>query len=206
MRGWLIVFLLCVPAVASAQGLFLQKGTSGYGADLAVASDGKFSTVGVDVGGSYKGWLDASIGFSRLFFDPDNFGGDRVTADAVSLGLGVHPLKQSATMPVSLAIGLSGSAYHFNGVDMKASGSTLSSTLYRFFKLSDRFGVIPGVQLTYSYLKIDGMESDDYSVALGGHFAWRLDGDYILTLTPGVEFSDGSTTGLLTLGAVRALP
>jgi hypothetical protein len=90
---------------------------------------------------------------------------------------------------------------------MKASGAAFSGTLYRFFKLGERFGVIPGVQLTYSYLKTDAdYESDSYSAAVGGHFAWRLESDYIVTLTPGVSFDDTSTVFLLTLGAVRAMP
>ncbi len=212
MRGWIVLAILWVaPHIASAQGLFLQKGTSGYGADVGIATDGRFFNVGVDAGASYRGWLDASLSVARVYMDPDDWGGERVTADVFAPGIAIHPLKQSATTPVSLALAASASFYRFNGMPLTARGSSLSGTLYRFFKLGTRYGVIPGVQVTYDYLKVrddegSTAESDGVTVAIGGHFAWLRDNDLIVTLTPGISFGDGPATFLLTLGALRARP
>jgi len=213
MRSWVICFLvlIAVPRLASAQGLFLQKGTSGYGATLDLSTDGGYSSYGAGIGGSYKGWLDANINVNRTKLDPDNWDGETVFADSVGIGVGIHPLKQSQSMPISLAIFAGSQVAQFRGMPIKAQTLSVGSTLYRFFKLGERFGVIPGLQFTYATtkFKIEGaptFDEDGTSISLGGHFAWLRSDDFVLTLTPGITFSDAPTSFVLTVGALRALP
>ena len=213
MRAWVLAIVLCaVPGVAAAQGLFLQKGTSGYGADMGLSTDGGFVGFGVGGGASYEGWLDGHLGLTTARLDPADWDGDVVDAYGVVPGVGLHPLKQSATMPLSIALGSELAFFTYSGGPDGMSMWSLSgwATAYRFFKLASNYGVIPGVQLTYShgtaYVDSFSESFDDVSVALGGHFAWLLDNGYILTAPPGITFSDETPVFSLNVGALRALP
>ena len=212
MRAWVLVAILgCIPSVASAQGLFLQKGTSGYGADLGVSTDGGFIGVGATAGFSYEGWADAFLSVNGTRLDPDNWDGDVVAAYGIAPGIGLHPIKQGGSIPLSIALGADVGWYTFSGVD-GASAWTVETwgTLYRFFKLGSNYGVIPGAQFTYAHTETQVYDlsagSDDFSVALGGHCAYLLDSGYILTLTPGITLGSEAPVFSLTIGAIRAMP
>jgi hypothetical protein len=213
MRAWVLAIVLCaVPGVAAAQGLFLQKGTSGYGADMGLSTDGGFVGFGVGGGASYEGWLDGHLGLSSVRLDPNDWDGDVVAGYGVIPGVAIHPLKQSATTPVSVAVGADLGFFTYSGGPGGMSAWSLAGwgTAYRFFKLGSNYGVIPGVQLTYEHgtSQIDEFYAsyDHVSVSLGGHFAWLLDNNYILTATPGITFSDETPVFSLNVGALRALP
>jgi len=213
MRAWIVVAIVCCASgLASAQGLFLQKGTSGYGADVGLSTDGGFVGFGVDVGASYEGWLDAQLAVNATQLDPADFDGDAVAGYGFVPGVALHPVKQNATTPVSIAVGTDLAFYTYSGGPEGMSAWAIDgwATLYRFVKLASNYGVIPGVQLTYSHFtsRIDSFSasSDDVAVSLGGHFAWLLDKGYMITATPGITFGSESPVFSLTVGALRALP
>ena len=214
MRAWvLIAIVVCAfPGMASAQGLFLQKGTSGYGADMGLSTDGGFVALGVGAGASYEGWADAHLGITEVRLDPDDFGGDEVSGYGLAPGIAVHPLKQTATTPVSVALGVDLGFYTYSGGPDGMSSWSVGGwgTVYRFIKLRSNYGVIPGVQLTYTHgaSQIDSFSEsyDDVSMSLGGHFAWLLDSGYMVTATPGITFGSEPPVFSITVGALRALP
>lgn len=214
MRAWIVVAIVCcaVPGLASAQGLFLQKGTSGYGADMGLSTDGGFVAFGVDAGVSYQGWLDAQLAVNGTRLDPADWDGDVVAGYGLVPGIALHPLKQSATTPVSIALGTDLGLYTFSGGPDGMSAWAIDgwATVYRFFKLASTYGVIPGVQLTYSHVtdRVDAFSAstDNVSVSLGGHVAWLLDSGYMVTATPGITLGSEPPVFSLTIGALRALP
>jgi hypothetical protein len=207
-----IVVAWAIPGVASAQGLFLQKGTSGYGAEAGVSTDGGFAAFDLGVGASYQGWADAHLGLSAVRLDPDDWDGDMVAGYGVVPGIGFHPVKQSATTPLSIAVGADLGLFTYSGGPEGMGSWSIDGwgVAYRFFKLGSNYGVIPGVQLTYShsasYIDSFSASSDDISVSLGGHFAVLLDSGYMLTATPGLTFGTEATVFSLSVGAVRPLP
>jgi len=222
-RAFLIVLVLCATArLSSAQGLYLQKGTSGYGADVGLTTDGGAFSVGANAGYSHQGWLDGSVLLYQTVLDPDTTNGYELSELGITPRVAVHPLKQSDTMPVSLEIagrfGVStmvGEGFSDSGMSMVAWTAGASTTVYRFFKLGANYGVIPGVELVYGHTEVtfdssygtDHSRDDRFSVAIGGHGAWLHDSGYIFTLTPAVIIDHhGAASFSLSVGAIRPRP
>lgn len=215
-RTLLIMLIACaVPRLAAAQGLLLQKGTSGYGANAGLATDGGYLSLSGEGGYSYNGWVDASFSAYRTAFDPDRFYGQQLSAYGLVPRLAVHPLKQSDTMPLSVAVGTSFGVFSIVDEDYDyeamANGWSLrvDTTLYRFFRLGKNYGVIPGVTLAYTHTQLnmdgDAEHEDAFAVGLGGHLAWLNDKGWILTITPGLAIdSFGAVSFVVNVGAIRA--
>ena len=221
IRAWLVVIIVCaVPRLSSAQGLFLQKGTSGYGGDLGLSTDGGFLSLAADAGYSYEGWLDGSVSISHTSLDRDKTSGYELDAWSIAPRVSVHPLKQSSTMPISVAVAGQFGVFSIGGPVLDERGMTWTgwtagggTTIYRFFKLGASYGVIPGLEFTYNHTE-STLESssgathgsdDLFSVGVGGHGAWLHDSDYIFTLTPAVFIDHrGSVSFSLSVGAIHA--
>jgi hypothetical protein len=220
IRASLIVLVACaIPRVSSAQGLFLQKGTSGYGADLGFSTDGGSVTLGAHAGYSYQGWVDVSVLLHQTYLDPDKTSGYELKQRGITPRLAVHPLKQSDTMPLSVAVtgrlgtfSIAGEGFDDSGMSMVGWTAGASTTVYRFFKLGANYGVIPGVELAYGHSESTlespygtTQASDElFTVAIGGHGAWLHDSGYIFTLTPTVTIDHHGTPSFsLIVGAIR---
>jgi len=216
IRALLFVLLACaVPRLASAQGVFLQKGTSGYGGDAAISTDGSSLSLSMYAGYSYKGWADGGIGMYRIALDPDDTYGDVVASYGVAPRIAAHPLKQSNTMPLSLAVGTSFGFFTVvdedYGYESMANGWTfqLDTTAYRLFKLGDHYGVIPGVQLSYSHMQLnmdgDGESTNTFGGMVQGHVAWLNESGYILTVAPWLAIDSNPAVSFgVSVGAFRA--
>jgi len=220
IRAFPIVLIVCaISRLSSAQGLFLQKGTSGYGADVGLTTDGGSVSLGANAGYSYHGWLDGSVALYQTAIDPDTTDGYELRESGIKPRIGVHPLKQSDTMPLSVEVGgrigafsIAGEVLTERGMSMGGWSAGASTTVYRFFKLDASYGVIPGVEIAYDHSKItvdspSGAThySDDlFSVAIGAHGAWLHDSGYIFTLTPAAIIDHhGDASFSLTVGAIR---
>jgi hypothetical protein len=215
------VLLYCFAArpAAAQVGLFLKKGTSGYGADAAFAVARGYTSIGVDAGASHEGWADAGLGIHHATFKRADMA--PISALAAAPAISVHPLKQGDSMPLSLAVGASMSFVRFSSADLDAAEASMtgrtygiSATTYRFFRFGERFGAIPGVSVSYGYSSTTmsswaGTWSDSShgaSIALGGHLAYAHDSGYIITLTPSVTRDSSATTFSFALGAIKAAP
>ena len=197
------------PARASAQiSIWLNRGTSGFGASATLATSDDVTTVGIAGGYSWQGILDFDLGLLRHAYDPEGFAGiEDVVAYGIAPGVQYHPLKQGPGMPISVGIGagyeqlfVQSDFLDDSGVDISAWVLTLSGSVYRFFRLGENVGVIPsaGIGLVHSSVSSDpgGSESDDdVAVQLSGNFAY-LSGTTIFGVTPFIVIGDGTVFGV----------
>src|SRR6185503_9606812 len=86
--------------------------------------------------------------------------GTEVSALTISPGVQYHPLKQSDNLPFSLGLSATYNQTFFVSDDLDAAGLELTGwsinggvNIYRFFKLSGTFGVIPAVNGSYAHVE-----------------------------------------------------
>src|SRR4051794_22053033 len=160
-----IWFALGVPAVARAQGEWLQRGVSGVGAQLAVAHGADTTTLGLTGGYSHQGFLDANLTLGLIDNSvpaiPD------LSAYSVGLHLAYHPVKQSKQMPLSLSLGMGYSQTFFSSESLNQIDASLSAWsfnivggAYRFFPVAERIGVIPQINLAWLHSSVTQMAFD----------------------------------------------
>ncbi len=204
------LLLLLGSSSASAQvSVWLQRGTSGFGASASLASGGDVTSIGVHGGYSYQGFLDFNLGLLRHSFDDDAFAGADVAAYGLAPSVEYHPLKQGPNMPVSVGVGAGFQYFIFEsddfapGVELEGWTLTLTGSVYRFFRLGETTGVIPTAALIYAHSTttlsndFDSVDDSDDSVALGlnAYFA-LLSGKNIFGLVPFIIIGDDVTLGI----------
>lgn len=193
MRVKLIVsglFLLLFASTASAQtSVWLQKGTSGYGGQLTLRTGNDQTQIGVLGGYSYKGFIDANLGFNR-------YSSDQSEAEVYGIAPGVqfHPLKQSKDMPVSVGFATTFEKQFYEGPDDGWS-LDLSGTVYHFFKLGKNVGVIPSAGLGFNHSSQGENSDDNVNVQLAGNFA-IISGNAIWGVSPSLLIGEDVYFGI----------
>ena len=92
------------PQSASAQvGIWLQKGTSGFGVGAGVSGGNDQVALSFGGGYSYQGFLDFELDAGYIW--PSNPDPSDIKIVEVSPGVIYHALKQGPDMPVSLSVG-----------------------------------------------------------------------------------------------------
>ena len=154
-----IVAVLFAAAPASAQvSIWLQRGVSGWGFGMGVFLPEDATTVTVGGGYSYQGWIELDLTLAYTTFDEETlFGQFDVGQYGLSPSVQFHPLKQSKTMPISLAL-TAGFNWSFLDSDNfvgdeggGAYGVNGGVSVYRFFRLAESFGIIPAAAFNVAW-------------------------------------------------------
>lgn len=212
---------LMVPAAARAQGIWLQKGVSGVGAQLSVEhQDGAngYSLLGAY---SYQGFLDLELSLGWL----DTSMIDIPDLSVYTLGAGViyHPLKQTKEVPLSLKVAADYRQTFFSSDMLKENDSSLSGWdavfsggAYRFFPLAERIGVTPEIDLGWHHASASATilgdtqttTDDTLVILLGASLAYLDSSGHIWGLSPALTFGPGNTptTFGLAVSFVSTLP
>lgn len=222
-RTFLIVIWLAlvVPSVAHAQGIWLQKGVSGVGAQVTVSHQDGASSLGILGAYSYQGFLDFELslgaGGANIQDVPD------LTVYTLGAGFIYHPLKQTREIPVSLKVEAgytqsfySGDALSENDISISAWGTVLAGGIYRFFPLAPRIGVTPEIDLGWTHssgtVTILGdsqtVTDDSFLINLGAAFAYLDSAGHIWGVAPALSFGPGNTPTVFSLSVafVSTLP
>jgi hypothetical protein len=207
LLGLVLALAALAPRAASAQvSIWLQRGVSGFGAALSLSLSSDVTTYGVSGGYSYQGYLEVDLGLS--YANPTIAG---VSANELDVNPEVqfHPIKQSAEVPVSFGVYLSGnkafisSSDFLPGAGLSVLGVTTGASAYRFVKLTSNIGVIPAAALAYSHTwttvtSPDGTSStggnDFGALALGAYLAYIDDAGRIWGLVPSLAFGFGDSS------------
>jgi len=197
------LFAAFTPRPAEAQvSIWLQRGVDGYGGFVGLATNGTDALLSLSGGYSYQGFLDFDLGLAFIGYD-DFFGdGTEVSALTISPGIQYHPLKQSDNLPFSLGLGAVYNYTIYSSDELDAAGIELtgwsisgSVNVYRFFKLSGNFGIIPAVAGSYVYESqtlsdgVTDMEGtvNSFSVALGAYLGYLDASNRIWGIIPSVS-------------------
>ena len=197
---------------AFAQGLFLPNATSGIGVAAGVSTNDDTTDFSLGLGYSYKTFIDGGVFVHRYGFDaPD------MSAIGIQPYVNVHLLRQSDTIPLSLAaVGSFQKLFITVPADAQpASGWSffVGGSAYRHFDLSNTMSITPQATLGFNFDHSTGTRglikraADDSTIALqlNGNLGYRDGGGRIWTLNPYMAFdADYVTFGAL-LGATFPL-
>lgn len=210
-KRWLVV-LICVMGLsitrrADAQvSVWLQDGTSGFGARTGIGVDDSSTSFNVEGGYSHLGVLDVVVGLTYVMYKNDNAIAPDLGAYGGLVGLQYHPLKQRAEMPISLGLGVAVPAIKLTsqrlddaGVSASAVGVGAGIEAYRFIKLAPDIGVTPSVALAYTYrhtsvsnMSGDSVTNDDnhFGVSLTSYFGFLGANGTIYGVAPSLQIGD----------------
>ena len=208
LGGLLALVVTFASSAASAQvSVWLQKGVSGVGASVGVSHSDGDTGVQLEGGYSYEGFLDLGLILGRHDVSSDAI--PDLVGFEVEPTIEFHPLKQNKEMPISLSIGAAYGRSFFSSDQLSALGIsasgwsfTLASFAYRFFRLTERVGVIPtfGAGWVYnsSTASRDGIDmtatDDGLRVLIGANLALLDHANHIWGIAPLLSFGHGPTS------------
>jgi hypothetical protein len=222
-RTYMIVIWLAlvVPSAAHAQGIWLQKGVSGVGAQVTVSHQDGSSALTLLGGYSYHGFLDFELslgaGDANALDIPD------LTVYSLGAALVYHPLKQTREIPISLKVEASYSQNFYssdtlseNDASLSAWGTMLAGGAYRFFPLAPRIGVTPEIDLGWSHSSATATifgdsqtaTDDSFVITLGAALAYLDSAGHIWGAAPVLSFGPGNTPTVfgLSVAFITTLP
>jgi hypothetical protein len=199
---------------ASGQvSVWLQQGISGFGAEAGLEVEDQLTDFVVYGGYSHRGVLELNLALHYVVFDDVDDITD-MTAVGIAPAIHYHPLKQSASMPISLGLdaellGVSASSPEFEqaGVTLTGVQGTLGASVYRFIRLAPNIGVSPSAGLRFSRSVLTAQDEFDeeilrqtdntVSLVLRGNFAFLDSRGTIYGLTPSLAVGEGVAFGLM---------
>jgi hypothetical protein len=178
---------VCIAALSTtafSQGQYLKDGENGVGLNASMEFGDEETTIGGGVGYSYLGRFDVQAVYSRLSVKTHDepsveFGGNNFGA-----GVTIHPLKQTETIPVGLA--LTGIYMHSTvgggdldalGIDGTANAFGFGGILHSRVPLGNSFALLGGAGYTFTHVSAEfgDVESTDninnYPLTLEGIFS-----------------------------------
>jgi hypothetical protein len=222
LSAFTICFLF-TPISIFAQGEFLKRGESGWGVSTSAAFVKSSSAYGVSVGYSFKGILDFDLGVGRGYQEPQSFDGDdyQVYSNFIAPSITIYLAKQdSRKRTPTVALSLSYQyisiktpgpifsyvqnptpygSYKYMGKEIYTSNDRLFNVSLAFSSnvLKENSSIIqPIISFGYTRDKNVNQFGAQIGLSLGG----RLEGDFILTLTPMVGYVFISGTRIFTGG------
>ncbi|HEX3480786.1 MAG TPA: hypothetical protein VHT91_37470 [Kofleriaceae bacterium] len=207
-RTFMIVIWLAlvVPSVAHAQiGNWLQKGVSGFGAEAGVThqdGDTAFLLTGEY---SHQGFLDV---FLNLGWHDTAIPIPDLSVYSLGAELDYHPLKQTKEVPLSLKVGIAYTQLLFSSEMLRENDETrsywqtvLGGGIYRFFRLEERIGVTPELDLGWNHSSatrtiLDQSQTvtgDAFVIGLTAAFAYLDSAGHIWGVAPLLGFGPGNT-------------
>ena len=197
---------------ASAQSMYLKKGTSGFGIGGSFATGDDWTGFSLGVGYSISGIADVGFAVGRVSLEDD------LTVIALAPSLAACLLKQTPEMPISLelALGYEHDSFHSDALDMlgwSMSGSAywFGGAVYSSISASPSVDVIPifGVQYVRTEVKVkdtygNSVSADDDTTpfAFGISLSFRTPEKRVLFITPRISIYEDTTSFRLSLGFV----
>jgi hypothetical protein len=205
-------FLLVTAAsgTAAAQGLYLPNDTSGIGVAAAASANDDATIFSLGAGYSWKAFLDGGAFVHRYGFSID---APKVSAIGVQPYVNVHLLRQSDSIPVSLAATGNFQKYFYSTSDdtrdMDGYSFFLGGSAYRHFGLSQLVSVTPQATLGYNFTHTRGagglfkLGHDDGTLLLqlAANLAYQANGGPIWGLNPYMTVDSNYVTFGAILGA-----
>lgn len=181
---------------ASAQGMYLDKGTSGFGFEAGYESLLEMNALGATIGYSYNGIVDIATGISRSTFD----GLDDVSALGFSPNVTVYPVKQNRSMPVSFGLmaGYENQSYSGDPLDaaeteISMTGFNLGAEVFGAFPASKTTRFIPRFAVNYFTGELESTIADADPVKVDADITtFELGGSYAINLPSGSTFALGA--------------
>jgi hypothetical protein len=201
-----------------AQSQYTPDKKSSVGVSGGFSFNDDATSLDLGIGFSILGRGDLGLGYSKLNFK-DKLMGEEISASLLGFSGSVFPLKQSSSIPVSLAItGALGFSYYssdvldYLGWDMTATLASFGLDLYHRIDISNSFALMPSLGFSYTHTKLtiedsygDSVEDTDsqigFGVGLGFLFPVTRSG--IIILRPSLFLAEESTTFGIALGFVE---
>lgn len=201
----------------AAQGMFLDKGTSGFGFSGSYQTNEDVSGYALSAGGSAKGTIDLGMSIGRLSYD-EHLLMDDLKATAISPFFRVHAIKQSESVPFSFSVGVSYAWYSYSSdilekteVEMKGSAYSFGGSFYSTIPMSSSLEMIPTVGIAYSEAKLElendfgetvSADGDATTYSFGLNLSFRLPENRKFIIGPGASVNDENTTFTFGIGFV----
>jgi hypothetical protein len=207
------VLVTAASSAASAQSLYLPNGASGVGVEGGVSANADALALSVGGGYSYKTFIDAGAFVNRYSYD--NTGSLTVSAIGFQPYATLHALRQSDTVPVSLA-GMVNYQRYFFSVSENPSNLTISGwsmffggSVYRRFALRGAWSVIPQITVGYESLQTTGgtgivarsPSAGSAIFQMAGNVGYQDQTGRVWLVNPFLAFDDRHATFGLSIGA-----
>lgn len=212
----LVSALLISSQSAGAQGTYLERGTSGLGLSAGYQTNEFANGYMFSIGGSANAMFDLGLNIGRLSWD-DNAVGD-LKSTSIEPFLTVHAIKQSETVPLSLALSggyrwdsYSSDALSDLNVDMNGTAWSLGGSIYRSFPVSPNVNLIPNAGVSYSDAEITMKDDTGESVSASGGvttfsfamgFSYTLAGSQQFIVNPQISKDEDTTTFSVDVGFI----
>jgi hypothetical protein len=202
---------------ASAQSLYLPNGASGIGVTGGVSANEDAFAVSVGGGYSWKTFIDAGAFLHRYTYG--NTGSFDVSAIGFQPYATLHALRQSDTVPVSLA-GMANYQRLFFSVATNPEGVTISGwslfvggSVYRRFALRDPWSLTPQVTVGYESTQTSGgtgivsrsPTAGTLLFQMAGNLAYQTQSGRVWLANPFLTFDDRHATFGINVGATFPL-
>lgn len=198
------MILVCTWAVEVAgQSLLREDGQSGPSAATTFFSSTQVRGLSAEAGWNGWGRLDVVAGFAQKNFDPLTWTTAALTEHQIGLQVFGLPIKQSASIPLSVQLGVgysllvySGDA--FTGLDAGGHAPMAQMAVAHRIDLGTNLALVPAVEFQYAHgkftIKAGGEEVGwDETYARVWSCALNLVSHGDVYLAPRVDLSDGDT-------------
>lgn len=155
-----------------SQGEYSERGQDVIGIEGYYNASKSYSAVGGSAGYSLSGIVDLGSSFGQVFFK-DKLGGKDVSAIELSPTIGLHIIKQSERLPVSLAVFVSyfyhlytSEALAIRDITMSEHGISAGGSLYCIINPSQSLKIRPSMGIRYSSNKLEASDAAGNSFLL----------------------------------------
>jgi len=198
------MILVCTWAVdVAGQSLLREEGQSGVSAASTFFASTHVKGLRAEAGWNGWGRLDVVAGYAQTNFDPLTWTTAALTEHQIGLRVSGLPIRQSASIPLSVQLGVgysllvySGEA--FTGLDADGDAPMAQIAVAHRFELGTDLAFVPAVGFQYSHgeftIEAEGEEvGRDETYARVWSCALNLVSHGDVYLTPRVDLSDGDT-------------
>jgi len=215
-----ILLLLLSVEIISAQGLFLDKNTSGFevGADLSGKADKSYLGQGY-LGYSYFGIMDLAlstgIGRANQSIDAQGTGFHYYS---ITPTLTLHALRQDENIPFTLSIFIAKKSDSYYSDVLNANNYSLTGDMSTFgiyatkrFSISPKINILPSVGFAYSTERDENQDNfgnwtrttiDQTMLKLGCDATYKIKGNNLLRAGVNVNYSQDNTVFSASIGIV----
>jgi hypothetical protein len=211
------VLSLATQAVDAQSEYIEYNNRSAIGIFGGFSSNKEATSLDLGFGFSILGRADITLGYSGVSLKEKLFG-EEVSASVIQFGGSLFPVKQSSTIPVSLALhgGIAFAAYESDALDylgweMTGTAAGFGVSLYHRLNLTPSFSLQPSLSLSYARSTVtvedsygNSVEEKDTatSVGFGLSFLIKTASRSTLVLHPALSFDEDLTTFGISLGFV----
>ncbi len=217
LRGCLLaaMLVLALPCSLAAQGMYLSRGQSGFGASVSYQGNSEVTGYGVSAGYSFSGLWDMGLTASRSVVSSGLAGGG-VNGVAVGPSLAFHA-KEGAAISVELQGTYqhgfySSEAVAGSHVGLKKDYAVVGTSVYGRIPLAGAVSIVPSASAAYSTGSVnlsDGFENrllssdvNPFIITLAAGLLYPAGSSYILQLSPALLINENTTSVQLSLGVI----